>query len=45
MNASFYLPTRVLFGRNALNDNRTYLAQGKHALIVTGGVSIPSVRA
>ena len=36
MNASFYLPTRVLTGRGAIAQNKTYLASGKHAFVVTG---------
>jgi len=36
MNASFYLPTRVIAGRGALAKNAAALALGKHALIVTG---------
>jgi len=36
MNASFFMPTRVLFGRGALMQNAEHLQLGKHALIVTG---------
>ena len=39
MNASFYMPTRVFFGENALMNNRSALLLGKHALIVTGKTS------
>ena len=39
MNASFYLPTRVFFGENALQKNKNAIALGKHALIVTGASS------
>ena len=36
MNASFYLPTRVLFGRGVLQANENALQLGRHAFIVTG---------
>ena len=36
MNASFYLPTRVYFGRGALRNNKQALALGRRAFIVTG---------
>lgn len=36
MNASFYMPTRILFGRGALAANRGAIALGKRAFIVTG---------
>ena len=36
MNASFYMPTRILFGKNALQSNQSALALGQHAFIVTG---------
>ncbi len=36
MNASFHLPTRVLFGRGAATHNKALLCIGRHALIVTG---------
>ncbi len=36
MNASFYLPTKVHFGRNAIRNHACELLLGKHALIVTG---------
>lgn len=36
MNASFFMPTRVLFGRGVLTQNAEHLRLGKHALIVTG---------
>lgn len=36
MNASFFMPTRVLFGRGVLTQNAEHLQLGKHALIVTG---------
>ena len=36
MNASFYMPTRVHFGRGALLQNKKDLALGRHAFIVTG---------
>ena len=39
MNASFYMPTRVFFGENALQKNESALLIGKHALIVTGKTS------
>lgn len=39
MNASFYMPTRVFFGENALTKNKNALVLGKHALIVTGARS------
>ena len=36
MNASFYMPTRVHFGRGVLLQNKKDLALGRHAFIVTG---------
>ena len=39
MNASFYMPTRVHFGRGALQNNKKDLALGNHAFIVTGKTS------
>ena len=36
MNASFYMPTRVLFGRGILAQNKHAICIGHHALIVTG---------
>ena len=36
MNASFYMPTRVIAGRGAIAKNTAALALGKSALIVTG---------
>lgn len=36
MNASFYMPTRVLAGRGVIAEHRELLSLGKHALIVTG---------
>ena len=36
MNASFFMPTRVIAGRGAALQHPEALAQGKHALIVTG---------
>ena len=39
MNASFYMPTRVFFGCNALQNNQKALALGKRAMIVTGKTS------
>ena len=36
MQASFYLPVRVLFGRGAVEQNANTLALGKRAMIVTG---------
>lgn len=36
MNASFFLPTRVFFGRNTISEHAEALALGKHAFLVTG---------
>ena len=36
MNASFYVPTHILFGRGILQENKKAVALGRHALIVTG---------
>ncbi len=36
MDASFYMPTRVYFGQNALLNNQKALILGRHAFIVTG---------
>lgn len=36
MNASFHMPTRVIFGRGAAINNPAFLCIGRHALIVTG---------
>lgn len=36
MNASFFMPTRVIFGRGAVTQNAELLRAGKHAMIVTG---------
>lgn len=36
MNASFYLPTHVIFGRNVISSNLPALALGRHAFLVTG---------
>lgn len=36
MNASFFLPTKVFFGRNSVPENAGALALGKHAFLVTG---------
>ncbi|MBQ8357252.1 MAG: iron-containing alcohol dehydrogenase [Clostridia bacterium] len=36
MNASLYMPTRVLAGRGVVKQNSALLAMGKHAMIVTG---------
>ncbi|MBQ3483561.1 MAG: iron-containing alcohol dehydrogenase [Clostridia bacterium] len=36
MQASFYLPVRVLFGRGVIMANPSYLTIGKKAMIVTG---------
>ncbi len=36
MNASFFLPTKVYFGRNAIQNNTAELLLGKHAFLVTG---------
>lgn len=36
MNASFYLPVRLYFGKGAVKNNAKALCLGKHALIVTG---------
>ena len=36
MNASFYMPVRVVAGRGALARNTALLPKGRHAVIVTG---------
>ena len=36
MNADFYIPTRLIFGEDALKRGRDFMLVGKHALIVTG---------
>lgn len=36
MNAAFYMPTRVLFGRGVIRENAAALAGGRHAFMVTG---------
>ncbi len=36
MNASFYLPTKIIFGRHAIQNHAKELELGRHALIVTG---------
>ena len=36
MNASFFLPTKVHFGQNAIQNNPSELLLGKHAILVTG---------